>query len=237
MNCFGCPASSRLIHLRAMESKAVREMAEEQFHSCGVWPLASYINHSCNSNARRAFIGDMMIVRATRDMAPDTEINFWYHAPIAEENDDRQKKLKHWGFRCDCAMCQDDQTTNRKILNSRKQQRAEVLQFFKTGPKANLPKIENIIVAMESQYSQPASKVLHLHIWDLHLGLAHIYMRRKDPTKAINSALNSLSSLGYVIEGGNLPYKIGTPMIIKQWGLFVDHSIDCWGVLCGMLDL
>ncbi|TVY35156.1 Histone-lysine N-methyltransferase [Lachnellula subtilissima] len=237
LNCFGCPLSSRLTHLRAMESQAIKGTNEKQFHSCGVWPLASYINHSCNSNARRAFIGDMMIVRATRDLAPDTEINFWYHALIAAEKNYRQKKLKQWGFRCDCAMCRDDQTTNRKILNSRKQQRAEVLRFFKTGLKANLPKIENIIVVMESQYSQPSSKVPRLHIWDLYLRLAQAYMQRKDPTKAINSALKSFSSLGYVIEGGNPPYKIGTPMIIKQWGLFVDHSIECWGVLCSAYQL
>lgn len=64
-----------------MSRDAVRETTDKQFHSCGVWPLASYINHSCNSNARRAFIGDMMIVRATRDLAPDEEINFWYHTP------------------------------------------------------------------------------------------------------------------------------------------------------------
>jgi hypothetical protein len=143
--------------------------------------------------------GDMMIVRAIRDLAPDTEINFWYHAPTAptaEENDDRQNKLMYWGFRCDCTTCLDDQTTKRKILSSRKQQRMEILQYFKTGLKANLLKIENLIVAIESQYSQPASKVPRLHIWDLYLCLAQIYMGRKDPTKAISLALNSLSSLG-----------------------------------------
>lgn len=134
-------------------------------------------------------------------------------------------------------MCQDDQTTNKKILNSRKQQRAEVLRLFKMGRKANLPKIESILVAMESQYSQPASTVPRLHIWDLHLRLGQIYMQRKDPTKAINSALKSLSSLGYVIEGGNPPHTLGTPMVLKQWGLFTDCSIECWRLLCGAYQL
>lgn len=233
LNVFGCPLSSRLTHLRDSATDAVKENPDKQFHSCGVWPLASYINHSCNSNARRAFIGDMMIVRATRDLAPNEEITFWYHLPIAEENDDRQKKLKHWGFKCDCAMCRDDQTTNRKVLNSRKQQRAEVLRLFKTGWEANLPKIESILAAMESQYSQPASKVPRIHIWDLHLRLAQMYMQRQNPTKAISSALKSFSSLGHVIEGGNLPHTLGTPMAVKQWGLFTDHSIECWGLLRG----
>ncbi|KAG9229870.1 TPR domain protein [Amylocarpus encephaloides] len=237
LNCFGCPLSSRQTHLRSIESEPVKKTAEKQFHSCGVWPLASHINHSCHSNARRAFIGDMMIVRATRDLAPNTEIEFWYHTPIAEENDDRQKKFEQWGFKCDCAMCHDDQTTKRNILNSRKQQRAKVLQHLKAGLKANLPEIEITIVSMEKQYTQLASKVPRLHVWDLHLGLAQVYMQRREPAKAINSALKSLLSLGYVIEGGNVPHKIGTPMVIKQWGLFEDHNIGCWGVLCGAYQL
>jgi len=220
-----------------MESEVLKKPDEKKFHSCGVWTLASYINHSCHSNARRAFIGDMMIVRATRDLAPDTEINFWYHAPIAGENDDRQKKFEQWGFKCNCTMCQDDQTKKRNTLNSRKQQRAEVLRHFKSVFKANLPKIESMIVAMENQYIQLASKVPRLHVWDLHLSLAQIYMRRKEPAKAINSALKSLSSLGYIIEGGNLPHKIGTPVVIKQWGLFMDGNIECWRVLCGAYQL
>jgi SET domain-containing protein len=48
----------------------------KKFHSCGVWPLASYINHSCFSNVRRSFIGDMMIVRATQDLRANTELLF-----------------------------------------------------------------------------------------------------------------------------------------------------------------
>jgi hypothetical protein len=220
-----------------MQSEAVENHAKKQFHSCGIWPLASYINHSCHSNARRAFIGDLMVVRATRDLPPDTEIHFWYHAPIAEENDARQKKFEQWGFRCDCAMCQDDQITKRNVLNSRKQQRAKVLRHFKAGLKANLREIESTIVEMEKQYIQQASKAPRLHVWDLHLRLAQMYMQRMEPAKAINSALKSLSSLGYIIEGGNLPYTPGSPMVIKQWGLFMDHSVECWGILCGAYQL
>lgn len=36
--------------------------------STGVWIHASYANHSCIGNVSRAFIGDMMIVRASRDI-------------------------------------------------------------------------------------------------------------------------------------------------------------------------
>src|SRR5436309_2242775 len=43
LNCFGCPLSSGLSHLRAVEDEATRKTnTEEQFHSCGIWPMASY---------------------------------------------------------------------------------------------------------------------------------------------------------------------------------------------------
>lgn len=112
---------------------------ENGFYSCGVWPMASYINHSCYGNAYRAFIGDMMIVRATRDLPPDTEILFWYDPPTAHGNYDRLRRLKQWSFECDCAICRDDQATSKKTLNSRKQQRAEVLRYL-DGGKANIPR-------------------------------------------------------------------------------------------------
>lgn len=84
---------------------------------------------------------------------------------------------------------------------------------------------------MESQYIQPASEVPRLQLWDLHLALAQLYMAGREWVKVINSALKSLSSLGYVIDGGSLPRKIGTPLVIKQWGFFVDSTMDSWGVL------
>jgi hypothetical protein len=72
-NVFGCPDTSLNTHKDILAS-ASREPTE--FGSCGIWTKASYLNHSCVSNARRAFIGNMMVVRATRDLAADTELTF-----------------------------------------------------------------------------------------------------------------------------------------------------------------
>ncbi|KAL4861267.1 hypothetical protein BDV12DRAFT_204185 [Aspergillus spectabilis] len=85
LNCFSCPLSSLETHIRSSTDKAEATRAGNEFHSCGVWPLASYINHSCDSNAQRSFNGDMMIVRATRDITRDSEITFWYKSPWGDE--------------------------------------------------------------------------------------------------------------------------------------------------------
>lgn len=62
MNGFGCLISCRISHIRCTSNEGRHETANEKFDFRGLWPTASYINHSCYSNVRQSFIGDMMIV-------------------------------------------------------------------------------------------------------------------------------------------------------------------------------
>jgi hypothetical protein len=179
----------------------------------------------------------MMMVRATRDLTADTEITFWYHMPVANEYDERQKKFRQWDFKCDCTMCQDDQTTKKSVLAKRKSLRADVLKRFQSGKKTDAAKIETILATIAATYSRPAFEVPHLPIWDPQLALAKMYTQQNQPVKAIDSALRVLASLGYVIDGGNLPRASGTPMVVKQWGLMIDRLIECWMLLSGAYHL
>lgn len=78
--------------------------------------MASYINHCCDSNARRSFICDMMIVRATSDLPPDTEVTFWHRVPNDNDYDHLRKGFDHWGFECDCVICQDVRASGRSVV-------------------------------------------------------------------------------------------------------------------------
>ncbi|OQU93599.1 SET domain-containing protein [Cladophialophora immunda] len=233
LNCFGCPLSSRESHLRTMDDKAEQKVIanEKLFHSCGIWPMASYINHCCYSNARRAFIGDMMIVRATRDLAPDTEITFWYHMPDPIRYEERQKKFRHWDFKCDCIICQDDETTKKSVWQKRKSLRADAQKYLNSGKKSDAARIETILVAITATYPRPASEAPRLCVWDVQLALAKMYLDHQQTVKAVEVGLRSLESLGYVIDGGRLPRTVGTPMAVKQWGLMEDRLIECWMLL------
>ena len=195
--------------------------------------MASYINHCCYSNARRAFIGDMMMVRATRELAPDTEISFWYHKPVTNGYAERQKKFQHWSFKCNCVMCEDERTTKKNVFAKRNRLSADLLKYFKSTKRVDAAKIETTLAAMTETYHRPAFEVPRLGLWDPQLALAKMYTLQKQPVKAIESAMRVLESLGYIIEGGNLPRTSGTPMMVKQWGLMVDHLIECWMLLSG----
>jgi hypothetical protein len=234
LNSFGCPLFSRQSHLciGADADVAAQKLEEKAVHhSCGVWPMASYINHCCNSNARRAFIGDLMFIREAKELAPNTEITFWYHMPFDESYEDRQKRLQYWGFKCDCSMCEDDQAATQGALAKRKRMKAALKKYFQSGSGASLSKIESILAAMTDEYRRPAIEVPRLRLWDLQIAVAQLHMDQKREDQAIDWALRALSSLGYVVEGGHLPHNPGKPLVVKHWGLMMDHLVGCWKLL------
>lgn len=178
----------------------------------------------------------MMIVRATQDLPPDTEITFWYQMPVANSYDECQKKFQTWGFKCDCSICHNDQITKQSVFAKRMSLRAELLKNLQSRKGADAAKIEIIIAAMRETYSRPAFEVPRLSMWDPLLALAKLYTQQR-PAKAIDSALGVLASLGYVIEGGNLPRTSHMPIVVKQWGLMEDRLIECWMLLSGAYHL
>ncbi|GLA27457.1 hypothetical protein AnigIFM63326_004664 [Aspergillus niger] len=239
LNCFGCPLSSRESHLRTMKDAGSQsEPAEnKKFHSCGVWPLASYINHSCYSNVRRSFIGDMMIVRATQNLPANTELFFWYQQPSDSTSKAKQLNLKHWGFKCNCVICQDSTETEESDLMKRRRLTADLVNAFRAlskprKPKSAMARIEELISKLEETYRKPAVQVPRLGIWKAYLGVAEAHAAQGVLAKTVEFALKTLESLGYVLEGGGVPYTSGAPLHVMKWGLMMDGLVRCWMILC-----
>lgn len=209
----------------------------KKFHSCGVWPLASYINHSCYSNVRRSFIGDMMIVRATQDLPANTELFFWYTHPSDSTSKANQPNLKHWGFKCNCMICQDSTETEESDLMKRRRLTADLVNAFQTLSKPRklksaMARIEDLISKLEETYRKPAVQVPRLGIWKAYLGVAEAHAAQGVLAKTVEFALKTLESLGYVLEGGGVPYTPGAPLHVMKWGLMMDGLVRCWMILC-----
>ncbi|KAJ5502157.1 hypothetical protein N7463_005031 [Penicillium fimorum] len=202
LNGFGCPLFSRESHIGALKGDDdTAKKVNGQFHSSGVWLMASHINHSCMSNARRSFIGDMMIIRASKDLPPNTEITFWYKSPMSRDPKEFPANLQHWGIRCDCILCQEALSTSSSILSTRNRIWADLRRLFKTS-KINLRKIEDKVSTLAGTYSQPASEVPHLTLESPYLSLAAIYASSRKLEKSVEFGLKTLESLGFVIQGG-----------------------------------
>jgi tetratricopeptide (TPR) repeat protein len=67
-------------------------MIRESPKSTGLWTHIANANHACLSNAVRSFLGDMIILRAARDIRAGEEITISYQKP-APLLADRQKAL------------------------------------------------------------------------------------------------------------------------------------------------
>lgn len=232
LNAFGCPLSTRERHIRLVgEARFKRSPGNEEHPSCGIWPKASYTNHSCYSNARRAFIGDMMIVRATQDLEPNTEITMWYRPPLSNDIKGQLADFQHWGFECTCVLCQDIRATDKDTLAKRKQLTARLRKFFKQRHDPDAAKVEAALTDLESTYTRPATEVPRLCFWDPALALSCMYESHKQPLKAIEWGMKSLTALGYVVEGGSIPRSSDAPLVIKKWGLMEDEVVGGWIIL------
>ncbi|KAK5686857.1 hypothetical protein LTR17_026782 [Elasticomyces elasticus] len=76
--------------------------------NCALFSHASLVNHSCLPNATRMFIGDAMVLRATREIAKGEEILHAYVMPSFGFTERRMRMETVWGFRCDCKLCEAD---------------------------------------------------------------------------------------------------------------------------------
>jgi hypothetical protein len=96
-NCFAAPL--RAVDVLKNPSTPVRN---------GFWIHTSYINHSCLPNSVRTFLGDLLLLRATRDISAGEEINAQYITPELTFDARQQKYKGTWGFACDCRLCEVD---------------------------------------------------------------------------------------------------------------------------------
>ena len=240
LNCFGCPQVSTLTSYqetqhqhRPSPTKPPTRGEDNVFDSCGLWPTASYINHSCTSTARRAFIGDMLIARATRDLPANTEITWWYQPPTNKSAQERKTTLQQWGFVCDCPLCEDQKTTSAAVVGKREvlagglgKHAASLRQGGgKKAAGVAVAKIEAALDALAATYTRPASEVPRLAVWVAMqkplmtvVGTGQVPMARK-----VKLLLAALGSLGHVIEGG-----VGGTVKVQHWGLMADGVVECW---------
>ena len=76
------------------------------------------MNHACIPNVHGSYYGEMLIVRAARDIAADEEL-FINYCPFGDLMS-RQKTLDHWGFRCTCRACTEESRTSAQQLSDRR---------------------------------------------------------------------------------------------------------------------
>ncbi|CAG7940591.1 unnamed protein product [Penicillium nalgiovense] len=224
LNSFGSPTSSRGDHIHDARDASGNP---GRLHNCGIWPYASMINHSCMSNAHRAFIGDMMIIRAATDIPANTELTIWYLLPAPEN---QPMDFSHWGFECSCTMCVDIKATETRILETRVRQRAQIAIALEKSSEYSRSRAEVLIDRLTKTYPRPLEQVLRLGLWEPLTLIAGAYDSLMQQNEAREAVVQALAAVGFVFVGG-----VEGPLVVKKWGLAMDNLVVAWIILWGTL--
>ncbi|KAI9055046.1 hypothetical protein LZ554_000012 [Drepanopeziza brunnea f. sp. 'monogermtubi'] len=197
--------------------------SDTSLRTSGLWILASYINHSCEPNCKRAFIGDVQIVRATRDMPADTEITLSYIEPD-DPTKMNQRLFDGWGFKCTCAVCVDDRETPAAVKNRRRR------TFKSFSATTDLRKRKTFLVHLEKSYRHPPVVVPRFRMYPLHLIVMQdaVNPGLGDAGEMIRRILAAFKILGFIIEGA-VPVSVpGERIVVRRWGFAHDGATMGW---------
>ncbi|KAF2488701.1 tetratricopeptide [Lophium mytilinum] len=119
--------------------------------STGIWIWTAYANHSCiAANAEKEFIGDLMVLRATRPIEAGEEIFISYD--WSSDYDARQSNLMTtWGFECDCALCVAEKADDPSVRTKRRELEGEADAFIE---REHWAKAKRIAVAKAQRLAQ-----------------------------------------------------------------------------------
>lgn len=195
----------------------------------GVWSFISHINHSCISNISLSFIGDMAIVRATRDLEAGAELLISCGGPLPFESyDETQERLSHWGFACDCALCTERKATPNEMILKRKSLEIPILECSQITSK-DLPDVRRVLEQLEQTYSDGAAKEpgavrLEVSFFCRVLGMALTTIGGNHTQSIVEVALKELEALGFVIS-------VNPRLCVIQWGVTERDPIDAFRAL------
>ncbi|KAI1381476.1 hypothetical protein F4677DRAFT_440692 [Hypoxylon crocopeplum] len=239
LNGFGSPRTSYTSTMTInIDDNGDRIDGSDDYTTCGLWPLASRINHSCVANCRRSFIGDMQIVRACEDMEADTEL-YWGYRNLSpnETYDEVQKDLNNWGFACDCALCLDRKSTPQSTFQERKALWDSLKQLLTASASmAQLTRATKILASMEETYTarKDAPLIPHLELWDPYFALGARLIAKKKLVDGLEAIIKGFEALGYIIEacpprdpgGGEDERKV--TLEIKRWGSINEYTMEAF---------
>ncbi|KAI8227020.1 hypothetical protein K4K55_008211 [Colletotrichum sp. SAR 10_96] len=214
LNCFGAPRTSR----QNMENPQKQTAAA--YTTCGAWTIASHINHSCVSNCRRSFIGDMMIVRATKDIDADAELLICYQQPKpGDDYQAAQKCLENWGFTCQCRLCEDKKSTSAQTWQRRRALLRNLVRIMEAcETPAQESQAERLLEQLD-QYYPEREGALRLELWESYLAIGQKRLDRGKAVDAFELTVKGLEALGFVFVASPLKRIRGRlEFEIKEWG-------------------
>lgn len=167
------------------------------------------MNHGCLPNSVRTFIGDILLLRASRDIAEGEEILSQYVSPELKYEDRQRGFRGTWGFTCDCGLCTFDKNIGAELEGKRmaifEELKGMAQKLGKTPTVTALKKFARRIRDLEALYdAEIAAESPCLCLVHPTLFLTEAWRALKHGDRMIESATKLLRYFGIVtrIQGG-----------------------------------
>ncbi|THX90129.1 hypothetical protein D6D05_00719 [Aureobasidium pullulans] len=168
----------------------------------GLWINASHVNHSCIPNVAHSYIGDMMILRAAKNIPKGTEITMAYRKPHADPEIRQAEYQKLFGFRCTCNLCtaEAQRSAFHKLLVTQAAEQPLTWLLSNIEGMARFAEAQALVITTIHAYSTATLKSLPR--WSLpeaHACMMFNYRSAKDLDKTEECAIALANDLGYQI--------------------------------------
>ncbi|KAK0656918.1 hypothetical protein B0T16DRAFT_318850 [Cercophora newfieldiana] len=198
----------------------------------GVWIHAACMNHSCVPNTMRSFLGDIIISRATKDIAKGEEL-FQTYIPVKPLPGARNEGFKSWGFDCDCPLCTIERTSSDSLSAKRREAFAQVEKACNKRdsskgimPDVTIRNIERLQKQLEDLHEpevydgMPRLTLIYPCAW-----LVEAFRGRKNWPKALKYGVRVLRNFGF-----DVPLEEGAEWEPREiWGsknsLMTNHTV------------
>ena len=221
VNGFGCP------RVKSSDEEERKKKDSHSESSTGIWLHASYTNHSCLPNVHRAFIGDMMVVRALKDLRAGEEIFMGYTNP-ARLLGERQKRLRAgYDFDCDCVLCRAEVKVHKTIMEKRARLYKEVVMFLSANVLTN-DNVWNVTPAKKAKAKKLLEEMRRTYPQALFENLPRLgcvaiglWVSKSAPARvndSLSTFLGVLGDSGYfvTIQGKNVTIDRGSAVAMEE---------------------
>ena len=127
--------------------------------STGLWINAAYVNHSCVANAKKEYIGDLLLLRAVRDIKVGEEITHAY-SDVADLEARAESLMTTWDFVCHCKLCEAERADGKELRDRRMELAGQAASFMereaspKHAKRLAVAKAEKIAKGLKETYDE-----------------------------------------------------------------------------------
>lgn len=145
--------------------------ADETERQCyGLWPIAATANHACLPNAHISYIGNMLIMRATKEVKKGEEIFLSYIQASESYEHRRRYSAKKGGVACECKLCEAESRTPKELLHLRDM----LHESFKDSDRGCLSTSQHASKVRIAQLQRIVAEIAKTYHPDIYTALARV---------------------------------------------------------------